>query len=206
MIAWSRTTLAVAAAGALALAPAVAHAQASEWSVDEAASSIRFSGTHAGRAFSGKFENWTARIRFDPDNLAQSRIIVIIDTSTAMTGDKVQESTLANSEWFDVANHRFARFQSSKITSRGGNRYSAQGTLEIKGAKTSVTLPFTLAIDGNQARGTGSLTLDRIALGMGTKSDPRAQWVSRNINLSVSVSAIRGRPAARRRRDRRQVG
>ena len=190
-LALARAT-APAAVFSMAIAPVAAQAQAADWEVNRAASEIGFSGTHAGRAFKGEFEQWTARIRFDPNNLAQSRIIVVVDTASAVTGDRVQETTLENAEWFNSENHRFARFTSNNITARGGNRYSARGTLEIRGERVPVTLPFTATINGNSARASGSISLDRIALGMGTKSDPRAQWVGRNIELSVRVSATRG--------------
>ena len=192
MIHLLRNFVAIFAAALLALTPAALFAQAAEWNVDRGASAIRFSGTHAGREFNGRFGQWTARVRFDPANLKESRIIVVIDTSSATTGDRVQETTLVNPEWFDSANHRFANFRSTSISSLGGNRYSARGLLEIKGKETPVTLPFTLDINGNRARGAGTLTLDRIALGLGTKSDPKAQWVGKNIELSINVTANKG--------------
>ena len=181
-----------AAALSTAFIPVAAQSQAADWEVNRGASEIGFSGTNAGRAFNGTFEQWTARIRFDPNNLAQSRIIVVIDTASATTGDRVQETTLENAEWFDSENHRFARFTSNNITARGGNRYSARGTLEIRGKQIPVTLPFTATINGNSARASGSVALDRIALGMGTKSDPKADLVSRNIDLAVRISATKG--------------
>jgi len=186
-----RTALSLLSAFVLALAPVAAQAQSSDWTVNRGASSIAFSGTHAGSAFKGDFGQWTARIRFDPRNLATSRLIVVIDTGTATTGDRVQETTLKAGEWFDSGNHRYANFRSTSITSRGGNRYSAQGMLEIKGKETPVTLPFTVTIDGNRARASGSLTLDRLALDLGRQSDPRAQFVSRNIELAINITATR---------------
>ena len=179
-------------AASVVLTPVAVTAQSGDWNVNRNASEIGFSGTHAGREFDGEFGQWTARIRFNPDSLGNSRIVVVVDTGTATTGDRVQETTLKNAEWFDSANNRFATFTSTNIRSRGGNRYTADGTLEIKGKKVPVTLPFTVAINGNNARANGTLTLDRVALGMGTKSDPKAQWVSRNINLNFQVAATRG--------------
>ncbi len=192
MLVHLRSLLALLAASLLALAPIAAQAQAFDWNVDRGSSAIRFSGTHAGERFNGSFSQWTARIRFNPRDLAGSRIIVVIETASATTGDRVQETTLANGEWFDSGNHRYANFRSTSITALGRNRYQARGVLEIKGKETPVTLPFTLALDGNRARATGSLTLDRVALNLGMQADPRAQWVSRNIALSITVAATRG--------------
>lgn len=191
MLVYLRSAVTLLAAFLMALAPVTAQAQAAEWTLDRGASAIRFSGTHAGREFGGDFGQWTARIRFDPNNLATSRLIVVIDTASATTGDRVQETTLENKDWFDSGTHRFARFRSTSITALGGTRYAARGTLAIKGKATPVTLPFTVNINGDRARASGTLTLDRLALGLGTDADPRAQWVSRTIELTISVAATR---------------
>jgi len=191
MLQFLKSTFAPVLAVSVALAPIAALAQSRDWEVSRNASEIGFSGTHAGRAFDGEFGQWTARIRFDPRDLGNSRIVVVVDTGSATTGDRVQETTLKNPEWFDSANNRFATFRSNEISSRGGNRYLASGTLEIRGKQVPVSLPFTATISGDSARASGKLTLDRIALGMGTKSDPRAQWVSRNIDLTFQVAATR---------------
>lgn len=178
-------------AAIMVFSPTAAYAQSADWNVDRSASAIRFSGTHAGRAFNGNFGQWTARIRFDPANLAQSRIIVVIETASAATGDRVQETTLRTGEWFDTGNHRTASFRSTSIASNGGDSYTARGVLEVKGREVPVTLPFTLDINGNRARASGRLTLDRTALNLGMASDPRAQFVSQNIQLVIDVTATR---------------
>lgn len=186
-----RTALPALAAFSMALAPTAALANAPDWNVSRAQSEVTFSGTHAGRAFNGEFSLWTARIRFAANDLPNSRIIVVIQTDSASTGDATQTRTLKNAEWFGVAAHPTATFASNNITARGGNRYVANGTLTIKGRAAPVELPFTVDINGRNARASGSLTLDRIRLGMGTESDPQAQWVSRNIELKFSINAAR---------------
>lgn len=175
----------------LALAPASAAPPA--WTVVTDKSSIGFSGKHAGDAFNGSFGRWTARIFFDPKDLANSRASVAIATATASTGDNMQETTLKTDEWFDVAKHPAATFATRKITAAGPNRYVADGVLTIKGKGVPVKLPFTLSGSGNQLQMKGSTTVDRIALGLGNKSDPSGQWVSKDIVISVNVLAQRAK-------------
>lgn len=192
MIKLHRSALSSLAVLSLALTPfAPLAAEATQWTVNKAQSEIGFGGTHAGRAFDGKFGTWTARIRFDADNLAESRIVVVIETGSATTGDLVQESTLKNGEWFSAKAHKYATFSSNNITAKGGNKYEAKGTLEIKGRKTAVTLPFTLTTSGNSATAKGTLKLDRTKLNMGMNSDPKAEWVSKIIDLNISVKATK---------------
>jgi polyisoprenoid-binding protein YceI len=166
-------------------------ASAPQWNTDKGQSRVTFAGTHAGDPFEGRFETWQANIRFDPKDLKSSRIIVVVATGTAKTGDSVQESSLQNGEWFDPENHPTATFASNDIRAEGGNRYTARGTLTMKGKAVPMTLPFTVDIDGRKAKAQGKLELDRVQLGLGLASDPNAEWVSRKIALSFSLSASR---------------
>lgn len=173
------------------LSASQALAAAPDWTVDKGTSRLTFGGTHAGNPFEGEFTLWDARISFDPKQLKSSRIIIVVSTGSAKTGDAVQESTLTNDEWFDPDDYPIATFASNDIRSRGGNSYVANGTLTMKGKKVPMSLPFTVNINGKSARARGTMELDRIALGLGLISDPNADWVSRKINLSFSLIAAR---------------
>lgn len=162
------------------------------WTVDAAKSSIGFSGKHAGNPFNGRFGRWQATIQFDPKDLANSRANVVVATNTATTGDNLQETTLKTAEWLDVATHPRATFQTRKITAAGPNRYVADGVLTIKGKGVPIKLPFTLSGSGNQLQMQGRTTVDRVALGIGNKSDATGQWVSKEIVITVSVLARKG--------------
>ncbi|MDB5690458.1 MAG: cytochrome b561 [Sphingomonas bacterium] len=188
-----RHIIASALVCAVACLPAVAVAAPAVWSVVPAQSRIGFSGTHAGNAFKGTFGQFAANIRFDPANPAASKVNVVIATASARTGDKFQESSLAGAEWFDPAAHPRATFTTTRIAAAGPGRYIAEGTLTIKGKATPVRLPFTLRIAGDMARMSGTTTLDRIALGMGTKSDPGGAWVSKQIGLTIELTARRAK-------------
>jgi polyisoprenoid-binding protein YceI len=186
-----RHGIATAIACATACLPAAASAVPAAWAVLPAQSRIGFSGTHAGNPFKGSFGQFAATIRFDPADLAGSRVNVVIATASARTGDKFQETSLAGAEWFDPAAHPRATFTTTRITAAGPGRYVADGTLTIRGKATPVRLPFTLRIAGDMAKMSGTTTLDRIALGMGAKSDPGGAWVSRQIGLTVDITARR---------------
>lgn len=183
---------------AMALAPLALFASAAiaappAWTVVPGKSSIGFSGKHAGNPFNGRFGNWSAAIRFDPKDLANSRANVVIATATATTGDNLQETTLKTAEWFDVGAQPRATFTTRRITAAGPNRYVADGVLTIKGKAVPVTLPFTLSGAGTTLQMRGSVTLDRIALNLGAKSDPNGEWVSKAIVVTVNVVAQRAK-------------
>lgn len=178
---------ALAAAAFLSISPALA----ANWAVDPAASSIQFSGTHAGQKFTGRFEKWNAAIVFDPSALEASKATVTVETGSAKTGDRTYDASLPQEEWFNVKGFPNAVFQTQSIRALGGDQYEADATLTIKGVSLPVTLPFTLKIDGAKATMQGTATLDRIARQIGLKSDPNAEWVSKDITVSVSLAATR---------------
>ncbi|HST93056.1 MAG TPA: cytochrome b/b6 domain-containing protein [Brevundimonas sp.] len=167
----------------------VSPGSAQAWTVDEAASGLEFSGTHAGVAFRGRFEVWRAHIWFDPADLAGSKAVVIVSTGSARIPDATQEASLRDPEWFDPARYPSARFDATAFRSLGGDRYEAAGTLRIKDRIQPVVLPFTFRETARGARVEGSLTLDRFAFDLGMASDAAGDWVSREIRLHVSVEA-----------------
>lgn len=164
---------------------------AAKWNVDPATSSIRFSGVHAGKEFTGTFERWSAAIDFDPAALIAAKAVVTVETASAKTGDRTYDSSLPQEEWLNVKGFPNAVFETTAIRALGGDRYEADATLTIKGVAVPVTLPFTLTITGATAKMDGKTTLDRIARQIGLKSDPNAEWVSKDIAVTVSLVATR---------------
>ena len=168
-----------------------ANAAAPEWTVAQPGSHIEFSATHAGQAFTGRFQNWNGTIAFDESALDQSHVEIDVDMASAKTGDNYKDGTLPQEEWLDVKHFPKARFEAKSFKSLGSGKYEANGSLTIKGKTVPLDLPFTLKIEGSNAVMSGAAKLDRIALGIGTKSDADAEWVSREIKVDVTVSARR---------------
>lgn len=166
-------------------------AAAPEWTILAPGSHIEFAGTNAGQAFTGRFQNWSGTIAFDPAALDSSRVAIDIDMASAKTGDNYKDGTLPQEEWLDIKHFPKARYEAQSFKALGSGQYEALGRLTIKGRTQALDLPFTLAIDGASAVMNGSARLDRIAFGIGTKSDPDAEWVSREIKVEIAVTARR---------------
>lgn len=182
---------AVAFAPAASAEAVVTPGTAAAWTIDSAASSIGFTGTHAGKGFKGRFDRWQGQVWFDPADLAGSKAVVTVQTVSARTGDPTQEGSLQGAEWFDPAQYPTARFEAASFRSLGGDKYEATGTLKIKTVTLPVVLPFTFSETGGVATVEGKLELDRTALNLGMESDATADWVSRMIGVQIKVSAKR---------------
>lgn len=173
-------------------APASPVVAANRWTVDPRASRIAFAGTHAGSAFKGTFERWTADIVFDPADLPRSTAKVKIDLASARTGDQSRDTTLPGADWFDLATTSTATFETLSIASKGGSSYVADGRLSLRGVTLPVALAFDLAIEGRAARMTGKATIRRLDFGIGKGSDSSGSWISLDIPVDITVVATRG--------------
>ncbi|MFN7109684.1 MAG: YceI family protein, partial [Brevundimonas sp.] len=165
--------------------------KAGAWTIDRAASSIAFGGTQSSAAFKGRFEQWAGQIRFDPEDLAGSKAVITVQTTSARTGDATQEGSLQGAEWFDTGQYPTARFETMGFRALGGDRYQATGRLRIKTTSLAVVLPFTFRESAGVATVEGRLELDRTALNLGLESDATGDWVSKMIGVQIKVSARR---------------
>lgn len=175
----------------LALVAAPSLAQPASWTVDKAKSTVGFSGKHAGVDFNGKFGTWDAVIQFDPADLAHSSAKVTFQTATAKTGNDMEDEALGQEEWLNPAKFPTATFASTQISSSGGNNYVAKGTITLKGKTLPASLDFTLTISGNSATLKGTSTVDRLAYDIGAQSDGNGTFVSKDIAISVDLTATK---------------
>jgi polyisoprenoid-binding protein YceI len=177
-------------AGLLVVATATP-AAAQRWVVDPARSRIGFTATWLGKPVPGNFRRWTAAIRLDPANLPAAQISVDIDTASAATGDRTVDGALPGEDWFSVAASPRARFVATAVTAAGPGRYSARGTLIIRGKARPVTFVFSLAINGDAAAANGSLVLDRRWFDLGLESDATAAYVAFAVPVTIAIAARR---------------
>jgi polyisoprenoid-binding protein YceI len=180
----------VVVASALSLAASAAAAQtAPKWVIDPAHSQLVFESSAEGASFEGRFQTWDADIRFDPKQLGQSKVVVTVDTDSAVTGDTSRDQTAHGSDWFSAAMFPKATFTTKSFKDLGGGKYEADGDLSIRGVSQPVSLPFTLTINGEQASMTGETTLDRTLFGVGQGEYGSADIVPFEVKVQVSIQA-----------------
>lgn len=162
------------------------------WQVDNAQSTLSFTGSQGGNAFTGTFANFSAEIAFYETALEKSWIFVRVTTGSASTGDELRDSTIPGGEWFDVKDHPAAVFTSCEITRAGDGRYEAAGTLTIKDVSREITLPFSLNIDGDTARADGGVELIRTNFDLGAADSwLNAEGVALEVRVDTGIVATR---------------
>ncbi len=161
------------------------------WIIDADQSVIRFSGTHAGKKFEGRFGRWQGDLRINLEDPTASVIRASVETASASDGISLHDRTLPQKEWFDSDNHPVATFESTQIQRLSDDSYSLDGVLRIKQNKIPVK-GLKLTVSDRDLRITGMNTISRREADLGMASDPDGEWVSADIEVNVLVIASKG--------------
>lgn len=177
----------------------VEHSDIPRWDVDFENSSVKFVAKIEGAEVQGGFSDYDADIRFDPKDLAHSRVDVRINLVSVDSGNAERDDALRSPAWFNTDKYRQARFKADDFAHIGGNDdggddYVARGELEIRGEKQDVVLPFKLDIvesaDGGKiAMMQGAMTIDRTAYGLGQNEWEDAATVGHNVKVEITLRA-----------------
>jgi cytochrome b561/polyisoprenoid-binding protein YceI len=180
-------------APAPASASAAAAAPSNEpvrWRV-QPGSTLGFATAWSGQALEGRFDRWRADILFGPEALDRSSVAVTIDVASAKTGDAQRDEVLPSGDWFDAAAHPQAVFTAKRFEKTGADRYVAHGSLELRGIKRPLDLPFKLTIVGDQATVSGSASLDRTSFGVGQGEFAATDQIPGKVTVRVQLTARR---------------
>lgn len=156
---------------------------AQAWAVVQEESSLTFAGSLDGDALRGEFTEWSADIRFDPQNLAGSSIRGVVQPGSIDTGDSSQDETAASDGWLGGEE---AVFISDDIRQAGAG-YEAAGVLTVNGQSAPLILPFTVVIDADRAEAQSEFVLQRADWGIGGGDFDGA--VSDEITVKLDITA-----------------
>src|SRR5262249_60343140 len=87
----------------------------------------------------------------DPASSATARIDIQIEMPPVTTNNRDVDSLLKGANFLDVQKFPQARFVSTAVSARGGDRYEAQGKLTIRNVTRDVVRPCTLAAAADPA-------------------------------------------------------
>jgi polyisoprenoid-binding protein YceI len=186
-------------AGLMVCGPALAGPQ-DAWTIDPSKSSLSFNVAQVGSIVSGRFPAWTGEIVLDPAALAAARIDIRIAMPPVTANNRDVDSLMKGANFLDVQKFPEARFVSSSIVARGGERYEAQGKLTIRDVTRDAVLPFTLTIADDPARlgrlsatARGRLILKRLDFGVGQNEWAGTGQVANEVTVDLGVVAGRGK-------------
>lgn len=160
-------------------------------SISSQGSSIGFVGSKVTGKHEGKFEKFDGWMTIDGDKAESARIFVSIDMSSVKTDEAKLDGHLKGDDFFDIANHPKATFQTSEIKVGGekGATHTITGNLKLRGVEKSVTFPATVKIEGDSVSATAEFAINRQDFGIkyaGKKDDLIRDDVLLKLQLKVA--------------------
>lgn len=167
-----------------------ATAEANSWQVQEG--TLNITVRQLGNEITGSFADWTADIVFDADADGAEKGDVRVEVAIpSLKLGSVTDNALG-ADYFNAEDYPTAVFEAPIRAAAEGDGYVADGTLRLKGNEQSVTLPFTLEIDGDSATMQGETTLDRRNYDIGGETE---QNVGHPVGVSVELTATKAEGA-----------
>ena len=173
-------------------------AQARSWELDKAHANIYFGVDHIFTQIRGHFDEFSAKITFDPENLAASNFFFEIEVDSINTNNGKRDKHLRSADFFNESDFPVIRFQSTSITATGMNTYDVAGTLTMKGKDYDFILPLTLAgvkdhpmVKGAQVAGfNGEISIDRLEYGVGNGKYYKLGVVGKDVDILVALEVL----------------
>jgi polyisoprenoid-binding protein YceI len=163
-------------------------AQARDWQVDPAQSTLTFKGTYQSEAFEGKFKKFDAAISYDEADLAKSKFDVKVDVASVDTTSSERDDSLKGSDFFDPKKFPQAHFVTTAFAKAADGSVTAQGTLTIRDQTKPVTLKVKFVPNGDKATLDVDTTLKRLDFGLGTGKD----WADIGADVPVHGHLVLG--------------
>lgn len=161
------------------------------WSI-QPGGRLGFSVASGDSTIRGSFSDWGGTIRFDPDDPDSAEIRINVGLASVSLGDATQDSMIQAPEFFGTSANPTATWRSTSVRRTGPNRYSASGTLSLKGVSRPQSLTFALTGDGLRRHVEGTASIDRTAFGVGTGES--AAGLASSVALSFAFDATGRRP------------
>ncbi|HEX6333961.1 MAG TPA: YceI family protein [Flavisolibacter sp.] len=182
-------------------------AKGTRFTVDTAASRIRFTGHGVGKNHPGTFRLSGGNVSVAGNDITAGDFIINIQSleleQKGEMFDKKLRPHLMSGDFFDANKFRTARFEitgvqpyrpSEKDTSIvGGANYLVSGNFTLRDVTKNITFPARIDLDDNTLRAKGNFDIDRTEWKMNYGNDKTLgdKFISEKVNIELDLQARR---------------
>lgn len=152
---------------------------------DDHNGSVSFEVKQAGAPFRGKFRRFGGEVCLLEGRA--TRIDVWLDPATVEAGLPEINAALKDKDFFAVDRYPSVTYTSQSVEARGGTQL-AHGVLEIKGKRHDLDLSFSMQREGDDPIVSGTLTLNRLAYGIGIGEWSNTKWLGGEVNVQFRAT------------------
>jgi polyisoprenoid-binding protein YceI len=183
----------------LALAPALAAAEATTWKIDPAHTQTTFAVRHLViSTVRGEFKSTNGVVTLDAQDPSKSSVEATIDAATIHTREDKRDEHLRSPDFLDVQKHPTITFRSTKVEKADDDRYKVTGDLTLNGTTRPVVLETTLTpeikdMQGMARRGVQATTrINRQEFGVRwSKTVEAGPVVGDQIDIEINAEVVK---------------
>jgi polyisoprenoid-binding protein YceI len=174
------------------LTPLTSTAAVPVWEIVPKDSTIAFTATQNNAPVIGEFKGLTGKINFDPNQLNQSNVEIIVNVNSLTDPYNQLTSTLKDKDWLDAKQFPQAIFRSSNFKKIGDKTYEAKGVLTIRDKALPLAVNFTQeTYSPTKARVKGTAIIKRSAFGIGQGEWADTKSVKDEVKIDFTISVVR---------------
>jgi polyisoprenoid-binding protein YceI len=152
---------------------------------DDHNGSVSFEVKQAGAPFHGKFRRFGGEVCLLQGRA--TRIDVWLDPATVEAGLPEIDAALKDTDFFAVDRYPRVTYTSQSVEARGSTQL-AHGVLEIKGKRHNLDVPFSMQREGDNPIVSGTLTLNRLAYGIGIGEWSNTKWLGGEVYVQFRAT------------------
>jgi polyisoprenoid-binding protein YceI len=160
----------------------VSSPQAEEWVLQDG--NLTIAARYEGQPVPAVFHRFA--VSFD-DAPATRRLHVEVDVTSIDFDSGDINDAVVGKDWFDTAQYPRAAFTSERVESTGNGQFLAVGTLELKGTKRTVEVPFEWVVEQSRRHLRGELQLQRNDFRIGTGEWANATEIGQEVDIRFDV-------------------
>lgn len=174
------------------LIPMTSIAAVPTWEIVPKESTIAFTATQNNAPVTGEFKGLTGKINFDPSQLNQSNVEIVVNVNSLTDPYNQLTDTLKDKDWLDAKQFPQAIFRSSNFKKIGDKTYEAKGVLTIRDKTLPLVVNFRQeAYSPTKARVKGSTSIKRSAFGVGQGEWADTKSVKDDVRIDFTISVVR---------------
>lgn len=131
-------------------------ANAADYTIDTkgAHASVNFKISHLGYSYIlGRFNKFEGTFSYDKDNLAASKVMVTVDTTSLDSNHSERDKHLKDKSFINASKYSTATFESTSITPKADGNFAINGNLTLKGVTKPMTIDAVMIGEGTDPWG-----------------------------------------------------
>ncbi len=131
-------------------------AQAADYVIDTkgAHASVNFKVSHLGYSFiKGRFNTFTGDFSFDENNIAASKVNVVVDTTSLDSNHAERDKHIRSDDFINAGKFGQASFTSTKVTDKGNGMLDVAGDITLHGVTKNILIKAEFIGAGNDPWG-----------------------------------------------------